>query len=70
MSGWVQDEVTLRDLPVSLILGTRFDKYKSQNDRYDDITADKWSSKEQSVSHQLIGQCFIPLTHKRLEHQL
>lgn len=45
MSGWVQDEVTLRDLPVSLILGTRFDKYKSQNDRYDDITADKWSSK-------------------------
>lgn len=45
MSGWLQDEVTLRDLPVSLILGTRFDKYKSQNDHYDDITADKWSSK-------------------------
>ncbi|HCN3200992.1 TPA: TonB-dependent receptor, partial [Escherichia coli] len=27
MSGWIQDEVTLHDLPVSLILGTRFDKY-------------------------------------------
>lgn len=45
MSSWGQDEITLRDLPISLILGTRFDKYKSQNNRYNDITADKWSSK-------------------------
>ncbi|MEQ4923592.1 TonB-dependent hemoglobin/transferrin/lactoferrin family receptor [Proteus hauseri] len=45
MSGWIQDEITLRDLPVSLVVGTRFDKYNSQNDRYDDISADKWSSK-------------------------
>lgn len=45
MSGWLQDEITVRDLPISLILGTRFDKYNSQNDRYEDISADKWSSK-------------------------
>ncbi|EMH0430744.1 TPA: TonB-dependent hemoglobin/transferrin/lactoferrin family receptor [Proteus mirabilis] len=45
MSGWLQDEMTLRDVPISFIVGTRFDKYSSQNDRYDDISADKWSSK-------------------------
>ncbi|WP_340614885.1 TonB-dependent hemoglobin/transferrin/lactoferrin family receptor [Xenorhabdus thailandensis] len=44
-SGWVQDEMTLRDLPVSFIVGTRYDNYKATNSKYDDISADKWSSK-------------------------
>ncbi|MDC9595476.1 TonB-dependent hemoglobin/transferrin/lactoferrin family receptor [Xenorhabdus anantnagensis] len=44
-SGWVQDEMTLRDLPVSFIAGTRYDNYKASNSKYDDIKADKWSSK-------------------------
>ncbi|MDE9482394.1 TonB-dependent hemoglobin/transferrin/lactoferrin family receptor [Xenorhabdus bovienii] len=44
-SGWVQDEITLRDLPVSLIVGTRYDNYNASNAKYDDISANKWSSK-------------------------
>ncbi|CAM3793253.1 TonB-dependent hemoglobin/transferrin/lactoferrin family receptor [Xenorhabdus thuongxuanensis] len=44
-SGWIQDEMTLRDLPVSFIVGTRYDNYKATNSKYDDISADKWSSK-------------------------
>ncbi|PHM45690.1 hemin receptor precursor [Xenorhabdus mauleonii] len=44
-SGWLQDEITLRDLPVSLIAGTRYDNYKASNSKYNDISADKWSSK-------------------------
>ncbi|MDX8000628.1 TonB-dependent hemoglobin/transferrin/lactoferrin family receptor [Xenorhabdus sp. Reich] len=45
VSGWVQDEMTLRDLPVSFIAGTRYDNYKASNSKYDDISANKWSSK-------------------------
>ncbi|WP_446469200.1 TonB-dependent hemoglobin/transferrin/lactoferrin family receptor [Xenorhabdus stockiae] len=48
-SGWVQDEITIRDLPVSVVVGTRYDNYKASNDnknnKYKDISADKWSSK-------------------------
>ncbi|MDC9606205.1 TonB-dependent hemoglobin/transferrin/lactoferrin family receptor [Xenorhabdus griffiniae] len=44
-SGWVQDEMTLRNLPVSFIVGTRYDNYKATNSKYDDVSADKWSSK-------------------------
>ncbi|MBD2815762.1 TonB-dependent hemoglobin/transferrin/lactoferrin family receptor [Xenorhabdus sp. Flor] len=44
-SGWLQDEITIRDLPVSFIVGTRYDNYKASNDKYKDINADKWSSK-------------------------
>ncbi|PHM72449.1 TonB-dependent hemoglobin/transferrin/lactoferrin family receptor [Xenorhabdus kozodoii] len=44
-SGWFQNEMTLRDLPVSFIVGTRYDNYKATNSKYDDISADKWSSK-------------------------
>ncbi|MCT8349219.1 TonB-dependent hemoglobin/transferrin/lactoferrin family receptor [Photorhabdus temperata] len=44
-SGWVQDEIILRDLPVSIIAGTRYDNYKGTNSKYKDISADKWSSK-------------------------
>ncbi|MDC9580904.1 TonB-dependent hemoglobin/transferrin/lactoferrin family receptor [Xenorhabdus sp. PR6a] len=44
-SGWVQDEMTLRDLPVSFIAGTRYDNYNASNSKYADISADKWSSK-------------------------
>ncbi|MDX7988185.1 TonB-dependent hemoglobin/transferrin/lactoferrin family receptor [Xenorhabdus sp. 12] len=44
-SGWLQDEITLHDLPVSFIAGTRYDNYKASNSKYDDVSADKWSSK-------------------------
>ncbi|PHM38073.1 TonB-dependent hemoglobin/transferrin/lactoferrin family receptor [Xenorhabdus innexi] len=44
-SGWLQDEITIRDLPVSVIVGTRYDNYKASNDKYKDINANKWSSK-------------------------
>ncbi|TDB45375.1 TonB-dependent hemoglobin/transferrin/lactoferrin family receptor [Photorhabdus luminescens] len=44
-SGWLQDEITLRDLPVSIIAGTRYDNYKGTNSKYKDVSADKWSSK-------------------------
>ncbi|MCE0799568.1 TonB-dependent hemoglobin/transferrin/lactoferrin family receptor [Buttiauxella sp. S04-F03] len=44
-SGWLQDEITLRDLPVSLLAGTRYDNYSGSSDGYDDVNADKWSSR-------------------------
>ncbi|RAX14596.1 TonB-dependent hemoglobin/transferrin/lactoferrin family receptor [Photorhabdus bodei] len=44
-SGWLQDEITLRDLPVSIVAGTRYDNYKGTNSKYKDVSADKWSSK-------------------------
>ncbi len=44
-SGWAQDEITLRDLPVSLLLGTRFDRYHAENKKNPDVSADKWSSR-------------------------
>ncbi|WP_202303563.1 TonB-dependent hemoglobin/transferrin/lactoferrin family receptor [Dryocola clanedunensis] len=44
-SGWLQDEITLRDLPVSLLAGTRYDNYSGSSDGYDDVDADKWSSR-------------------------
>ncbi|KMW74380.1 ligand-gated channel protein [Photorhabdus luminescens subsp. luminescens] len=44
-SGWLQDEITLRDLPVSIIAGTRYDNYKGTNSKDEAVSADKWSSK-------------------------
>lgn len=44
-SGWLQDEITLRDLPVTLLGGTRYDNYRGSSDGYDDVDADKWSSR-------------------------
>ncbi len=44
-SGWLQDEVTLRDLPVSFIGAIRYDNYKAESRGYDSINADKWSPK-------------------------
>ncbi len=44
-SGWLQDEITLRDIPVSLLAGTRYDNYSGSSDGYDDVDADKWSSR-------------------------
>ena len=44
-SGWIQDEITLRDLPVTLLGGTRYDNYRGSSDGYDDVDADKWSSR-------------------------
>lgn len=44
-SGWLQDEITLRDIPVSLIGGTRYDNYSGSSEGYEDVDADKWSSR-------------------------
>ncbi len=44
-SGWLQDEITLRDLPVTLLGGTRYDNYRGSSDGYEDVDADKWSSR-------------------------
>ncbi|WP_145525574.1 TonB-dependent hemoglobin/transferrin/lactoferrin family receptor [Yersinia vastinensis] len=44
-SGWLQDEITLRDLPVSILAGTRYDNYRGSSDGYADVDADKWSSR-------------------------
>ncbi|WP_148874392.1 TonB-dependent hemoglobin/transferrin/lactoferrin family receptor [Serratia marcescens] len=45
VSGWLQDEITLRDLPVTLLAGTRYDNYKGSSDGYADVDANKWSSR-------------------------
>ncbi len=44
-SGWLQDEITLRDLPITLLGGTRYDSYRGSSDGYKDVDADKWSSR-------------------------
>ncbi len=44
-SGFLQDEITLKDLPISFILGTRYDHYKASADGHDDVKKGKWSSK-------------------------
>jgi len=44
-SGWLQDEITLRDLPVSFLLGTRYDDYSASSRGNADIDASKWSSR-------------------------
>lgn len=44
-SGWLQDEITLRDLPVTFLAGTRYDNYRGSSQGNDDINASKWSSR-------------------------
>lgn len=44
-SAWFQDEMTLKNLPASLILGTRYDDYHAKNPIYEDVKADNWSSR-------------------------
>ncbi|HFI5306076.1 TonB-dependent hemoglobin/transferrin/lactoferrin family receptor [Serratia liquefaciens] len=44
-SGWMQDEITLRDIPVTLLAGTRYDNYKGSSQGHNDVDADKWSSR-------------------------
>ncbi|MCS3408893.1 TonB-dependent hemoglobin/transferrin/lactoferrin family receptor [Serratia sp. AKBS12] len=44
-SGWLQDEITLRDIPVTLLAGTRYDDYKGSSQGHDDVNADRWSSR-------------------------
>lgn len=44
-SGWLQDEITLRDLPVTLLAGTRYDNYRGSSSGYADVNADRWSSR-------------------------
>jgi len=39
-SGWLQDEITLRDLPVSILAGTRYDNYRGSSEGYADVDAD------------------------------
>ncbi|EOZ1712511.1 TonB-dependent hemoglobin/transferrin/lactoferrin family receptor [Yersinia enterocolitica] len=43
-SGWLQNELTLRDLPVTLLAGTRFDRYKNSRKGFVDREAKNWSS--------------------------
>lgn len=44
-SGMLQDEITLQDLPASIQLGSRFDRYEGQSQNYDSLTANRWSPK-------------------------
>ncbi|MEY0431765.1 TonB-dependent hemoglobin/transferrin/lactoferrin family receptor [Providencia rettgeri] len=44
-SGFLQDEISLKDLPVSFIVGTRYDHYKATSDGNEDVKKGKWSSK-------------------------
>lgn len=44
-SGWLQDEITLRDIPVTVLAGTRYDDYKGSSQGHEDVKADKWSSR-------------------------
>lgn len=44
-SGWLQDEIALRTLPVALVLGTRYDHYSGSSRGYADVNAHKWSSR-------------------------
>ncbi|CNK10904.1 hemin storage receptor protein [Yersinia enterocolitica] len=44
-SGWLQDEITLRHLPVTLLAGTRFDRYQNSRVGFADREAKKWSTR-------------------------
>lgn len=44
-SGWLQDEITLRDLPVTLLAGTRFDHYENSRADFADREAKSWSTR-------------------------
>ncbi|HHL2560073.1 TPA: TonB-dependent hemoglobin/transferrin/lactoferrin family receptor [Yersinia enterocolitica] len=44
-SGWLQNELTLRDLPVTLLAGTRFDRYKNSRENFADREVKNWSSR-------------------------
>ncbi|WP_076706704.1 TonB-dependent hemoglobin/transferrin/lactoferrin family receptor [Yersinia enterocolitica] len=44
-SGWLQDELTLRNLPVTLLAGTRFDRYKNRRENFADREVKNWSSR-------------------------
>lgn len=44
-SSFLQDEIALKDLPISFIVGTRYDHYKASAKNNDDVKEGKWSSK-------------------------
>ncbi|HGJ5876631.1 MAG TPA: TonB-dependent hemoglobin/transferrin/lactoferrin family receptor [Arsenophonus sp.] len=44
-SGFVQDEIALKNLPLSFVIGTRYDYYKAISEGNDDVKNSKWSSK-------------------------
>lgn len=43
-SGWLQDEMTLRDLPVTLLAGTRFDHYENSRAGFATKEVQNWST--------------------------
>ncbi|CNI28544.1 hemin storage receptor protein [Yersinia pekkanenii] len=45
VSGWLQDEMTLRDLPVTLLAGSRFDSYHNSRTGFEDKEAKNWSTR-------------------------
>ncbi|MBX4604978.1 ligand-gated channel [Klebsiella pneumoniae] len=40
---YFQDEMTMEDYPVNVIVGTRYDRYRSHNPRAEDLKAGRWS---------------------------
>ena len=44
-SGFIQDEIALKDLPIAFIVGTRYDHYKGTSNGHKDVAANQWSSK-------------------------
>jgi hemoglobin/transferrin/lactoferrin receptor protein len=44
-SGWLQDEITLRDLPITLLAGGRFDNYQNSREGFADKEAKNWSTR-------------------------
>ncbi|QHB32493.1 TonB-dependent hemoglobin/transferrin/lactoferrin family receptor [Yersinia canariae] len=44
-SGWLQNEVTIRDLPITLLVGTRFDRYKNSREGFADREAKNQSTR-------------------------
>ncbi|MBS0055303.1 TonB-dependent hemoglobin/transferrin/lactoferrin family receptor [Yersinia sp. Marseille-Q3913] len=44
-SGWLQDEITLRNLPVTLLAGSRFDSYQNSRVGFANREAKKWSTR-------------------------
>jgi hemoglobin/transferrin/lactoferrin receptor protein len=44
-SGWLQDEITLRDLPITLLAGSRFDSYKNSRAGFANKDVKNWSTR-------------------------
>ncbi len=55
----LQDEISLKDLPVSFIVGTRYDHYKATSDGNEDVKKVNGHLKVPLASHQQSGQCYL-----------